>query len=222
MPRITLAAIIAVDAGRAVRACGQATAVPGVSRRGSRSPACGPRADRRRTASASDARADCRFRHPSTARAVRRASTGEGHHDRQHGDGGVQQSGHRVGAVLFRRVAIASGLSQSVRTRCRARCSKLSADRRWPHRHQLQLIRLGRRLLLVSVTPDHAETLTEITDPDEVNHLTSLCRQQQPGSISDSFRQVLHQLGHRPAHGAPGGRRPRRTGLAPSGSRHRG
>ncbi|MHB0955763.1 MAG: flagellar biosynthetic protein FliO [Pirellulaceae bacterium] len=63
------------------------------------------------------------------------------------------------------------------------------------HRHQLQLIRLGRRLLLVSVTPEHAETLTEITDPDEVNHLTSLCRQQQAGSISDSFRQVLHQLG---------------------------
>jgi flagellar biogenesis protein FliO len=62
-------------------------------------------------------------------------------------------------------------------------------------RHHLQLIRLGHRLLLVSVTADKAETLTEIIDPDEVNHLTSLCRQQQPGSITDSFRQVLHQLG---------------------------
>jgi flagellar biogenesis protein FliO len=62
-------------------------------------------------------------------------------------------------------------------------------------RHQLQLIRLGRRLLLVSVTPEHAETLTELTDPDEVNHLVGLCRQQQAGSITDSFRQVLHQLG---------------------------
>ena len=62
-------------------------------------------------------------------------------------------------------------------------------------RHQLQLIRLGRRLLLVSVTPERAETLTELTDPDEVNHLVGLCRQQQAGSITDSFRQVLHQLG---------------------------
>ena len=62
-------------------------------------------------------------------------------------------------------------------------------------RHQLQLIRLGHRLLLVSVTPDRAETLAELTDPDEVNHLVGLCRQQQPGSITDSFRQVLHQLG---------------------------
>ena len=64
-------------------------------------------------------------------------------------------------------------------------------------RHHLQLIRLGRRLLLVSVTADHAETLTEITDVDEVNHVTSLCRRQQPGSITDSFRQVLHQLDHK-------------------------
>jgi flagellar biogenesis protein FliO len=91
------------------------------------------------------------------------------------------------------------------------------------HRHQLQLIRLGRRLLLVSVTPERAETLTEITDPDEVNHLISLCRQQQAGSISDSFRQVLHQLG------APAGASARKAGtglddLDPvsSGNRHRG
>ncbi len=63
------------------------------------------------------------------------------------------------------------------------------------NRHNLQLIRLGRRLLLVSVTPDNAQTLTEITDPDEVNHLASLCQQQQPGSITGSFRQVLQQLG---------------------------
>ena len=65
-------------------------------------------------------------------------------------------------------------------------------------RHHLQLVRLGRRLLLISVTPDGAETLTEITDPDEVNHLATLCQQQQPGSITGSFRQVLHQLGSQP------------------------
>ena len=62
-------------------------------------------------------------------------------------------------------------------------------------RHNLQLIRLGRRLLLVSVTPDAAETLTEVTDVDEVNHLISLCRQNQPGSVMAGFREALHQLG---------------------------
>jgi flagellar biogenesis protein FliO len=62
-------------------------------------------------------------------------------------------------------------------------------------RHHLQLIRIGRRLVLVSVTPDHAETLTEITDPDEVQHVTGLCQQHRPDSVTNSFRQVLHQLG---------------------------
>lgn len=90
-------------------------------------------------------------------------------------------------------------------------------------RHHLQLIRLGRRLLLVSVTPDRAETLTEITDPDEMNHLTSLCRQQQPGSISDSFRQVLHQLGAPPgASGQPARAGLDAPGVAAAGDRRRG
>ncbi len=62
-------------------------------------------------------------------------------------------------------------------------------------RHNLQLIRLGRRLLLISVTAEGAKSLTEITDPDEVNHLLGLCRQNQQGSITGTFRQVLHQLG---------------------------
>ncbi len=62
-------------------------------------------------------------------------------------------------------------------------------------RQHLQLIRLGRRLVLLSVAAERAEALSEITDPDEVHQLCGLCRQQQPGSVSDSFRQVLQQLG---------------------------
>jgi len=63
-------------------------------------------------------------------------------------------------------------------------------------RHNLQLIRLGHRLLLVSVAPDTARTLLDITDADEVNHLIALCRQDQPGSITASFRQVMQQMSH--------------------------
>jgi flagellar biogenesis protein FliO len=62
-------------------------------------------------------------------------------------------------------------------------------------RHHLQLIRLGRRVLLVSVSPDSATTLAEVSDPKEVDHLAALCRQSQPESISASFRNVLQQLG---------------------------
>ncbi len=62
-------------------------------------------------------------------------------------------------------------------------------------RVSLQLIRLGGKLLLVAVTPDGAETLAEVTDGEEVERLTAACRQNQPDSISHTFREVLHQLG---------------------------
>ena len=61
-------------------------------------------------------------------------------------------------------------------------------------RQQVHLLRCGTRLLLVSVTPTGAETLTEITDPDEVNRLAGLCRQARPDSATATFRQVFGQL----------------------------
>ena len=61
-------------------------------------------------------------------------------------------------------------------------------------RQQLQLLRCGHKLLLVSITPEGAETLTEITDPDEVDRLAGLCRQTQPGSATATFRQMFHQF----------------------------
>ena len=58
---------------------------------------------------------------------------------------------------------------------------------------QLQLFRLGGKLVLVSVTPDGMEPVAEVTDPDEVIHLIGLCRQSDPKSASAAFRQVLKQ-----------------------------
>ncbi len=60
-------------------------------------------------------------------------------------------------------------------------------------RQQMQLIRIGNKLILLSVTSTGADTLTEITDPEEVDRLAGLCRQAQAGSISETFRQVLAQ-----------------------------
>jgi len=61
-------------------------------------------------------------------------------------------------------------------------------------RQQLQLLRCGRKLLLIVVTPDGAETLTEITDPLEVERLAGLCRQGQSGSATTAFRHVLREF----------------------------
>jgi flagellar biogenesis protein FliO len=58
----------------------------------------------------------------------------------------------------------------------------------------MQLVRVGNKVLLLAVTANSAETLTEITDPDEIDRLNGICRQNQPGSISASFREILSQL----------------------------
>lgn len=60
-------------------------------------------------------------------------------------------------------------------------------------RQQVHLLRCGKRLLLVSVAPEGAETLTEINDPDEVAHLAGLCRQAEPNSATAAFRQIFQQ-----------------------------
>ena len=59
----------------------------------------------------------------------------------------------------------------------------------------VHLVRCGNKMLLVSVTPGGAETLTEITDPVEVDRLAGLCEQNRTGSASSAFRQVFEQLG---------------------------
>jgi flagellar biogenesis protein FliO len=65
-------------------------------------------------------------------------------------------------------------------------------------RQQMQLIRVGKKLILLTVTPGEARTLTEITDPAEVDRLAGLCQQRQPGSITTTFRHVLaHCAGER-------------------------
>ena len=63
------------------------------------------------------------------------------------------------------------------------------------NRQQMQLVRLGNKLVLLCVTATGADPLTEITDPEEVDRLAGLCQQNQPGSISSTFRQVLAQFG---------------------------
>ncbi len=63
-------------------------------------------------------------------------------------------------------------------------------------RQQVHLVRCGNKLLLVSVTPDAVETLTEITDPMEVDRLAGLCEQANPNSSSAAFRRVLQQFAH--------------------------
>ncbi len=66
-------------------------------------------------------------------------------------------------------------------------------------RQHLQLLRVGRKLVLLNVTPTGAETLTEISDPTEVDRLVGLCQQTSPTSVTASFRDVLTHYESEPA-----------------------
>ena len=57
-----------------------------------------------------------------------------------------------------------------------------------------ELLRVGNKLVLVSLTPTGAETLTEVTDPVEVDRLVGLCQQYNPQSTTKAFEQVFRQL----------------------------
>lgn len=65
-------------------------------------------------------------------------------------------------------------------------------------RQEMHLVRVGNKLLLLSVTATSAETLTEITDPVEIERLSNVCRRNKSGRISESFRDVLNQLTQTP------------------------
>ena len=80
-------------------------------------------------------------------------------------------------------------------------------------RQQAQLVRCGNKLLLISVTAGGAETLTEITEPAEVERLVGLCQQSRPNSASASFRNLFSQFGSESPSEARPATRPQRPGV---------
>lgn len=60
---------------------------------------------------------------------------------------------------------------------------------------QLNLIRLGHRLILIAVTPDGCvETITEVDRPDEVAQILGMCRKGEPNSSTAQFQSVLDEF----------------------------
>jgi len=70
-------------------------------------------------------------------------------------------------------------------------------------RQQVDLIRLGNKLVLVSVGTSGVEALSEVTDAEEVHRILALCRQKEPASATSMFRQALDRLGREPAPSDP-------------------
>ena len=62
-------------------------------------------------------------------------------------------------------------------------------------RQQLILVRFGSKLVLVSMNQGETRTISEITDPMEVDQLAGTCESHQPHSLTNSFRNILNQSG---------------------------
>lgn len=61
-------------------------------------------------------------------------------------------------------------------------------------RHSLFLLRLGHKLVLVHAGSGEVQTITEVTDPMEVDRLCGSCEENQPNSLTQSFKQVLKNV----------------------------
>jgi flagellar biogenesis protein FliO len=69
-------------------------------------------------------------------------------------------------------------------------------------KQQMHLIRFGNKLVLAAISPGCVDTISEITDPVEVNRLAGYCEQMRAGSTTASFRGILDRLDERGDHDA--------------------
>ena len=60
--------------------------------------------------------------------------------------------------------------------------------------HFAHLLKLGNKLVLVSVSPESVTTLAEVSEPTEVQNLLALCMRNHQHSTTAEFHQVLEQL----------------------------
>lgn len=61
-----------------------------------------------------------------------------------------------------------------------------------------ELLRVGNKLVLVSFATTGVETITEVTDPAEVDRLVGLCQQNTPFSTTKAFEHVFQQMSNEP------------------------
>jgi flagellar biogenesis protein FliO len=77
-----------------------------------------------------------------------------------------------------------------------------------------ELLHVGNKLVLVALTPNGPTTLTELSDPAEVDRIVGLCQQFDPHSATKAFEQVFQQFSQEPTGGGFLGSDPLPTSLS--------
>jgi flagellar biogenesis protein FliO len=63
------------------------------------------------------------------------------------------------------------------------------------------LLQVGNKLVLISISADRTDTITEVTEPAEVDRLLTLCTKGSKQSSSAEFQRMLQQMSKEPARG---------------------
>jgi flagellar biogenesis protein FliO len=108
-----------------------------------------------------------------------------------------------IGAFLIFAWALKKGSKKSRGSRELLPADAVSVLGRVPlaARQFAELMRVGNKLVLVAMTPSGPTTITEITDPAEVDRLVGLCQQFSPHSTTKAFEHVLQQMSSEPTGG---------------------
>ena len=61
-------------------------------------------------------------------------------------------------------------------------------------KQNMQLVRLGDKILLLAISTTGTESLGEITDRDEVDAITEICQSKNSRRIKETFRQTLQRV----------------------------
>ena len=108
-----------------------------------------------------------------------------------------------IGAFLIFAWALRRGGKNSNRRRGALPSEVVSVLGRAPlaARQFAELLRVGNKLVLVAMTPTGPTTITEVTDPVEVDRLVGMCQQFEPHSTTKAFEQVFQQFSSEPTSG---------------------
>lgn len=63
------------------------------------------------------------------------------------------------------------------------------------------LLQVGNKLVLISISGDRTDTITEVTEPAEVERLLTLCMKGNKQSTSVEFQRMLQQMSKEPTRG---------------------
>jgi flagellar biogenesis protein FliO len=62
------------------------------------------------------------------------------------------------------------------------------------YRHSVHLVRFGSRLLMLGTSQEGLRTLSEISDPVEIDYLAGLCKPSEPSSVAGTFSQLFQKF----------------------------